>query len=126
MMSLYLHKSDASSPYSSVFFLAREISKIKFPLAFYFQDQDYPEVNWTMSSTNEMSIMELALGTESQMSDLQLLQSLGIDPGTEPDARTAVTNPLQGLTDVVKALAKDVSIKIGALGDRIDALETRT
>ena len=78
-----------------------------------------------MSSTNELSILDLALGTESQASDL--LRSLGIEPTSLglTAAETASTDPLQGVTDAIKALAEDVSAKIGALGDRIDALETR-
>ena len=65
---------------------------------------------------------------ENSEADLHFLRSLGLDPFSSLTIPmpTADTNEIQlrGLTDAVKALARDVSNKMESLGERIVALES--
>lgn len=65
---------------------------------------------------------------ENSGADLHFLRSLGLDPFSSltiplPTPEGERTQ-LQGLTDAIKALARDVSSKMESLGERIEALES--
>ena len=67
---------------------------------------------------------------ESSDADLEFLRSVGLNPFSSLNiplpAPEGNVDQLQGLTDAIRALARDVSSKMESLGERIEALESDT
>ena len=78
-----------------------------------------------MSSISDNQDPQLA---ETSDADLEFLRSVGLNPFSSliipmPTPEGNV-DQLQGLTDAIRALARDVSSKMESLGERIEALES--